>query len=92
MENYIYIGNLPFKTTEEELRQKFATVGEVLDIRMALDDGHFMGFGFVKMGSSEEVKNAIATFHNTDFGGRNAHLYFGKDFISMWDKYIEKKG
>jgi hypothetical protein len=51
-----------------------------------------MGFGFVKMGSSEEVKSAIATFHNTDFGGRNAHLYFGKDFISMWDKYIEKKG
>ena len=68
----IYVGNLTFQTTSEELRQLFAQVGTVETAKVAEDreTGRSRGFGFVEMSSREEGETAISRFHGQDFQGR----------------------
>jgi RNA recognition motif-containing protein len=58
----IYVGNLPYEVTEEELRQKFATFGEVTSVNIIKDrySGRSRGFGFVEMATVSEGQAAIA--------------------------------
>jgi RNA recognition motif-containing protein len=58
----IYVGNLPYETTEEELRQEFGTFGEVTSVNIIKDkySGQSRGFGFVEMPSKSEAEAAIA--------------------------------
>ena len=57
----IYVGNLPFSTTQDELRSVFAAFGEVTAARIVNDreTGRPKGFGFVDMPNADEAKNAI---------------------------------
>ena len=69
----LYVGNLSFNTTSEDLRDLFAQAGTVESASVVedRDTGRSRGFGFVEMGSREEGEAAIAQFNGKEFGGRN---------------------
>jgi len=68
----LYVGNLSFKTTEDELRSHFGQYGAVTDIYVAMDlmTGRPRGFAFVTMGTAEEAKVAAEKSNGVDLGGR----------------------
>lgn len=72
MSNKLYVGNLSFKTTEDELRSAFGQFGSVTDVYVAMDKmtGRPRGFAFVTMGTAEEAKAASEKMNGTDLGGR----------------------
>ncbi len=72
MAQKIYVGNLPFSSTEGEVEQLFAPHGEVLSVALPTDreSGRPRGFGFVEMSSSDDARKAIAALDGTDVGGR----------------------
>ena len=72
MSKRIYVGGLPFKTTEEELNSLFASHGAVASAKLITDkySGQSRGFGFVEMSNDEEAMAAIEKLNNTEFGGR----------------------
>lgn len=69
----IYVGNLPFATSDTDLRALFGQVGGVISARVITDreTGRSRGFGFVEMGSNEEAMEAIQKFHGYSLNGRN---------------------
>src|SRR5258705_10546238 len=69
----LYVGNLSFRTTSDELRDAFAAVGTVesASIIEDRDTGRSRGFAFVEMATAEEAAAAIEQFNGKDFGGRN---------------------
>jgi RNA recognition motif-containing protein len=69
----LYLGNLSFRTTAEELRDAFASVGTVESASVIedRDTGRSRGFAFVEMATAEEAASAIEQFNGKDFGGRN---------------------
>ena len=68
----IFVGNLSFNTTEDELRQLFETYGQVDRVSILTDreTGRSRGFGFVEMINAEEGEKAIAGLNGSQFGGR----------------------
>jgi RNA-binding proteins (RRM domain) len=68
----LYVGNLSFKTTEDELRSTFGQFGSVTDVYVAMDKmtGRPRGFAFVTMGTAEEAKAAADKLNGTELGGR----------------------
>lgn len=68
----IYVGNLSYSVTNDELEQAFAPFGEVTSAQVIMDrdTGRSRGFGFVEMGSDEAAQSAIAGLNGTDLGGR----------------------
>jgi RNA recognition motif-containing protein len=68
----IYVGNLPWSSTEEEVRAAFENYGEVKSVKLIEDreTGRPRGFGFVEMDDNEALA-AIEALDGTDFGGRN---------------------
>src|SRR5438552_18601063 len=68
-----YVGNLSFRTTSEDLREAFASVGTVESASVIedRDTGRSRGFGFVEMATPEEAAAAIEQFNGKDLGGRN---------------------
>ena len=68
----IYVGNLPFNVTEDELRQAFETYGEVSRVNIITDreTGRPRGFAFVEMSGSDEGNAAIAGLNGSDLNGR----------------------
>jgi RNA recognition motif-containing protein len=69
----LYVGNLSFQTSSDDLQQLFAQVGTVESATVVedRDTGRSRGFGFVEMASKEEGEKAIEQFNGTDFNGRN---------------------
>ena len=69
----IYVGNLPYSTTEDDLRGKFAEFGSVSSINLITDkfSGESKGFGFVEMDDNAAADAAIKALNNTNLGGRN---------------------
>lgn len=72
MSTRIYVGNLPFSTTDEQLRQLFSQFGDVVDVRVITDrnTGQSKGFGFVEMGTDASSRDAIAQLNGTMLGER----------------------
>ena len=72
MSNKLFVGNLSFKTTENELQDAFAAHGTVLEANLMMDraTGRPRGFGFVTMSTPEEAEKAIQELHGKDLGGR----------------------
>ena len=68
----IYVGNLPFSTQAESLRQLFEKYGAVEEVRIISDreTGRPRGFGFVTMPNAGEARAAIAQIHGVTFEGR----------------------
>lgn len=69
----IFVGSLPFSTTDDELNQLFAQHGTVDSAKVLTDreTGRSRGFGFVEMSNDDEAKAAIEALNNSDIGGRN---------------------
>jgi RNA recognition motif-containing protein len=67
--NKLYVGNLPFNATEEDVGKVFGEIGEVKSITLVTDreTGRPRGFGFVEM---ENASEAIDRLNGADFGGR----------------------
>ena len=72
----LYVGNLPWSTSEEELEAYFAEHGEVVDVRIITEgrSGRSKGFGFVEMASDEAGKSAIEALNGKEFGGRELRV------------------
>jgi RNA recognition motif-containing protein len=68
----IYVGNLSYGMSEDELRQAFAAHGEVSSAKILMDreTGRSRGFGFVEMPNQSEAEAAIAQLNGKDVGGR----------------------
>ena len=69
----LYVGNLPYSVTEEQLHQHFGQHGSVLSARIVTDKftGRSKGFGFIEMSSDAEAERAINAINGTEFEGRN---------------------
>ncbi|MGH9933410.1 MAG: RNA recognition motif domain-containing protein [Pyrinomonadaceae bacterium] len=69
----LYVGNLSFQTTSEDLQQLFSQAGTVESASVVedRDTGRSRGFGFVEMATKEEGEKAIEQFNGTDLAGRN---------------------
>ena len=72
MSTKLYVGNLSFDTTENDLQDLFADAGTVTDTALMQDrtTGQSRGFGFVTMSTAEEAKKAITLFHGKSVQGR----------------------
>ena len=68
----IYVSNIPYQTTEEEMRDAFAAFGTVSSARIIKDKmtGKSRGFGFVEMGSEDEARTAIEGMNGAELSGR----------------------
>jgi cold-inducible RNA-binding protein len=68
----LYVGNLPFNTTENELQELFAQAGAVQEVTLMQDrfTGKSRGFAFVTMGSDEDAQNAISKLNGQSIEGR----------------------
>ena len=68
----LYVGNLPFSTTEDELREIFSAHGDVADVSLINDreTGRPRGFGFVEMSDDNSAKEAIGALDGKEVGGR----------------------
>ena len=72
MNRKLYVGNLPYQTTEQDLEQLFSQAGAVDTVRVMRDQatGRARGFAFVEMASEADAENAVNQFHDQDYGGR----------------------
>lgn len=72
MAKKLYVGGLPYATTDVELKDAFAQAGEVASSIIIMDrmTGRSKGFGFVEMVSDEDAQKAIDMWNGKDFGGR----------------------
>ncbi|HMO64547.1 MAG TPA: RNA-binding protein [Verrucomicrobiota bacterium] len=72
MNNKLYVGNLSFDMTENDLQDAFAAHGTVVEANLMVDrmTGRARGFGFVTMSSNEEAQKAITALHGSSVGGR----------------------
>ena len=68
----LYVGGLPYSTTEQQLSELFAPQGSVTSAKVITDKftGQSRGFGFVEMATGEEAQKAIAALNGTQMGGR----------------------
>ncbi len=74
MSKRIYVGNLPFSASDDEIRSLFSEHGEVEAVNLITDrdTGRPRGFGFVEMSSGAD--EAIQALHQTDMGGRSLNV------------------
>ena len=73
MAKKLYVGNLPYSATEQDLQDLFAKAGTVESVNLMRDmaTGRARGFAFVEMATDEDAQNAISSLNNREFGGRN---------------------
>lgn len=73
MSNKLYVGNLPYETTEADLQALFESVGQVATVNVVRDraTGQARGFAFVEMSDAEGARRAISELDKQQFGGRN---------------------
>jgi cold-inducible RNA-binding protein len=73
MSTKLYVGNLPFETSESDLQDLFAQAGTVESVNVIRDreTGRARGFAFVEMANDNDAQAAIQKFHDRPFGGRN---------------------
>lgn len=72
MSKKLYVGNLPFNMTEEELQDLFKNEGEIVSAKLITDKftGRSRGFGFVEMSNDEQANAAITKLNQQEVGGR----------------------
>ncbi len=80
MSQSIYVGNLPYSTREEDLREVFEAHGNVENVKIIRDreTGRSRGFGFVEMSTEEETNAAISALNGSDLGGRTLKVSLSK--------------
>ena len=68
----LYVGNLPYSVTEDQLQQTFSEFGEVSNVSLITDkfSGQSKGFGFIEMANNSEADAAIKALNESEMGGR----------------------
>ena len=81
MSKKIYIGNLPFSSTEDDLRTLFSRFGDVASANVIMDreTGRARGFAFVEMESEDHAKEAIRSLDGSELDGRNLRVNEAED-------------
>ena len=79
-ENKLYVGNLSFQSSEEDVRNAFSAHGTVQSVNLIMDrdTGRPRGFAFVEMGSDAEAQAAVKAMDGRDLGGRNLKVNIAK--------------
>ncbi|KAJ1948497.1 hypothetical protein FBU59_001564 [Linderina macrospora] len=72
--NKVFVGNLSFKTTDGQLQDYFAEVGEVKEARIITRGPRSLGYGFVAFGDEATVQKAVELRNHTEFGGRQINV------------------
>ena len=77
----IYVGNLLFKTTQDEIRSLFEQHGEVISVKLITDreTGRAKGYGFVEMSDENAANQAVEHFNGMEFGGRMLKVNISRD-------------
>ncbi len=72
MSQKLYVGGLPYSTTQADLQSHFSAAGAVVSTQIITDKmtGKSRGFGFVEMETEEDAQKAVDMFNGQDFGGR----------------------
>ncbi len=81
MSTKLFVGNLDFKVTENDLQDAFAAYGTVVEANLITDrvTGRPRGFGFVTMSSPEEAQKAIEGLNGKDLGGRALNVNVARE-------------
>ena len=79
-QNKLYVGNLSFNSTEDDINDAFAAHGTVTSVNLLMDreTGRPRGFGFVEMSSEDEAQRAIQALDGQDLDGRNLKVNLAK--------------
>jgi RNA recognition motif-containing protein len=87
MSSKLYVGNLPFETTEADLQSLFEAAGQVSTINIVRDraTGRARGFAFVEMQDGEGAQKAISQLDQREFGGRNLTVNEAKPMAPRGD-------
>ena len=85
MSKRLYIGNISFKATEEDMKNLFSQAGEVVSVKLITDaaTGRLRGFGFVEMASNEEAQQAVTKL--------NGHVFMERELIVNEAKPQERR-
>jgi RNA recognition motif-containing protein len=80
METKLFVGNLSYNTTEDDLRDLFAQAGTIVSVVVIKDrdTGRSRGFGFVEMSSQEEAQKGITLFDGTQLDERTIRVNFAQ--------------
>ncbi|HEY4506734.1 MAG TPA: RNA-binding protein [Candidatus Paceibacterota bacterium] len=72
MATKLYVGSLPYSTTDDQLKEHFSKAGNVVSASVIIDkmSGRSKGFGFVEMSTDEEAQKAVEMFNGQDMDGR----------------------
>lgn len=72
MATKLYVGGLPYSSTDDAVRNHFSQAGNVTSVQIIMDrmTGRSRGFGFVEMATDEEAQKAVEMFNGQDFDGR----------------------
>lgn len=83
MNTKLYVGNLPYETTETDLQALFEASGQVSTVNIVRDrtTGQARGFAFVEMGDAESAGRAITELHGRPYGGRNLTVNEAKPMV-----------
>lgn len=95
MERKIYVGNISFKATEEDIRELFSQIGEVESVKIITDThtGQPKGFGFIEMSSKEDACKAISALNGKTFMERTLSVAEARPTHSRDRRsFTERKG
>lgn len=86
----LYVGNLAFETTSDDLQELFGRAGKVENVRLIEDreTGRSRGFGFVEMQTREEGDAAVAQFNGTELAGRALKVNEAKPQENRQQRYV----
>jgi RNA recognition motif-containing protein len=80
MENKLYVGNLPYSFSDNDMQRTFGEFGSVNSAKVIMDrdSGRSKGFGFVEMSTAAEADAAVKALHGQDLGGRDMVVNIAK--------------
>ena len=81
MNSQLYVGNISFTTTEEDLRDFFGAAGSVSSAKIIIDreTGKSRGFGFVEMSNADEAQAAVSTLNGKELNGRQLRVNIAEE-------------
>lgn len=87
-ENKLYVGGIPYSSTNEDLKKHFEAAGEVKEAVIIMDKmtHRSKGFGFVEMTNPEDASKAISMFHDKEFMGRKLTVNLARPMEAREDR------
>jgi RNA recognition motif-containing protein len=88
MTTKLYVGGIPYTSTNDDLKNHFSAAGSVVSAQIIIDKmtNRSKGFGFVEMASEEEANKAIEMFHDKDFMGRRLTVNIARPLAPREDR------